>query len=62
MVCMNVITKIIRSVHDFQDIDVDLAKCIRELRRTGDEIAKVAVMPHSMEDVLRIYQAAPDGI
>ncbi len=53
-------TKIIRSVHNFQGVDVDLVKRIRELRRTGDEIAKVAVMPQSTEDVLRIYQAAKE--
>jgi 3-dehydroquinate dehydratase/shikimate dehydrogenase len=53
-------TKIIRSVHNFQGVDEDLAKRIRELRRTGDEIAKVAVMPQTTADVLRIFQAAKE--
>jgi 3-dehydroquinate dehydratase/shikimate dehydrogenase len=53
-------TRIIRSVHNFQGVDDDLVKTIRDLRRTGDEIAKVAVMPQSMADVLRIYQAAKE--
>ncbi|MDR2900712.1 MAG: shikimate dehydrogenase [Treponema sp.] len=51
-------TKIIRSIHNFQGVGEDLPKLIRELRRTGDEIAKVAMMPQSTADVLRIYQAA----
>ncbi len=51
-------TRIIRSFHNFQGVDEDLAKRIRELRRTGDEIAKAAVMPQSTADVLRIFQAA----
>jgi 3-dehydroquinate dehydratase/shikimate dehydrogenase len=53
-------TKIIRSIHNFQGVDDDLAKRIRELRRTGDEIAKMAVMPQSTADVLKIFQAAKE--
>lgn len=53
-------TKIIRSYHNFQGVDDDLAKRIRELHHTGDEIAKAAVMPQSTADVLKIFQAAKE--
>ncbi len=53
-------TKIIRSVHNFQGVDPDLSRRLRDLCRTGDEIAKMAVMPQSMADVLRVYQAAKE--
>jgi 3-dehydroquinate dehydratase/shikimate dehydrogenase len=53
-------TKIIRSFHNFQGVDDDLVKRILELRHTGDEIAKAAVMPQSTADVLKIFQAAKE--
>jgi 3-dehydroquinate dehydratase/shikimate dehydrogenase len=51
-------TRIIRSYHNIQGTDEDLAGKIRGLFRAGDEIAKAAVTPRSSEDVLRLYQAA----
>ncbi|MFQ3547339.1 MAG: type I 3-dehydroquinate dehydratase, partial [Termitinemataceae bacterium] len=51
-------TRIIRSYHNFQGVDNNLEEKIRQLQRTGDEIAKVAVMPKDLEDVRRLYQAA----
>ncbi|WP_304225304.1 shikimate dehydrogenase [Gracilinema caldarium] len=51
-------TKIIRSYHNFNGVDADLEQKLRSLRRTGDEIAKAAVMPQSYEDVAKLYQVA----
>jgi 3-dehydroquinate dehydratase/shikimate dehydrogenase len=51
-------TRIIRSYHNLQGVDKDLPARIRSLSRVGDEIVKVAVMPHSLNDVSRIYRAA----
>ena len=51
-------TRIIRSFHDLNGVDSDLAKKIRSLRWVGDEIAKVAVMPQCLDDVRLVYQAA----
>ncbi|MFQ3547062.1 MAG: type I 3-dehydroquinate dehydratase, partial [Termitinemataceae bacterium] len=42
-------TRIIRSYHNFQGVDNNLEEKIRQLQRTGDEIAKVAVMPKDLE-------------
>lgn len=51
-------TRIIRSMHDFSGVPANLAQRIRSLRRSGDEIAKVAVMPHGLADVSAIFRAA----
>ena len=51
-------TRIIRSIHDFHGVPVDLTGKIRELRRHGDEIAKCAVMPQGLSDVAAIFRAA----
>jgi 3-dehydroquinate dehydratase/shikimate dehydrogenase len=51
-------TKIIRSHHNMQGVDEDLVGRIRGLSRPGDELVKVAVTPHTMEDILRIFRAA----
>lgn len=51
-------TKIIRSYHNFSGLDENLEQKLRGLRRTGDEIAKVAVMPRDYDDVARLYEAA----
>lgn len=53
-------TRIIRSFHDFQGVPEDLATRIRRLRRTGDEIAKVAVMPAGLSDVAAVFRAADE--
>jgi len=53
-------TKIIRSYHNLEGVDDDLVKIIRSLSKVGDELVKVAVMPKSMDDVLRIFKASWD--
>src|SRR5690606_25590078 len=51
-------TRIIRSMHDFTGVPPNLDKRIRSLRRSGDEIAKVAVMPSGLADVRELFRAA----
>ncbi|MDR2185972.1 MAG: type I 3-dehydroquinate dehydratase [Treponema sp.] len=53
-------TRIIRSYHNLQGVDEDLSAKIRSLRRVGDEIVKTAVMPRSLEDVIRIFRTAKE--
>ncbi|MCL2832707.1 MAG: type I 3-dehydroquinate dehydratase [Treponema sp.] len=53
-------TKIIRSFHNFEGVDSNLAQRIRDLYRTGDEIAKAAIMPKSLNDVRTVYSAAKE--
>ncbi|MDR2534814.1 MAG: type I 3-dehydroquinate dehydratase [Treponema sp.] len=50
-------TRIIRSYHNMKGVDDDLVGRIKSLNRVGDELVKVAVMPHTMEDVLRVFKA-----
>jgi 3-dehydroquinate dehydratase/shikimate dehydrogenase len=51
-------TRIIRSYHNMNAVDANLEQKLARLRRVGDEIVKAAVMPHSLDDVVRVYQAA----
>jgi 3-dehydroquinate dehydratase/shikimate dehydrogenase len=51
-------TRIIRSFHDMNGMDGDLAEKIRSLRHVGDEMVKVAVTPHSLNDVIQLMHAA----
>jgi len=53
-------TRIIRSYHNIQGMDIDLVKKLRSLRWVGDEIVKVVTMPHSLDDVRRVYQVAKE--
>jgi 3-dehydroquinate dehydratase/shikimate dehydrogenase len=53
-------TRIIRSFHNIHGTDSDLTAKIRALRRFGDEIAKAAVMPNNLLDVMRLWRAAKD--
>ncbi len=53
-------TRIIRSYHNFQGVDHDLGRRLRSLRRTGDEIAKAAVMPTGLDDVARVFRTAAE--
>ena len=53
-------TRIIRSFHDFNGVDIDLASRLRSLRWVGDEIVKAAVMPQSLNDVRLVYKAATE--
>jgi len=52
-------TRIIRSSHNMEGVG-DITGKIRNLYRMGDEIAKVAVTPHNISDVLAIYRAAKE--
>jgi len=51
-------TKIIRSVHDMNGPIADLRGRVHQLRRTKDEIAKVAFMPRNLSDVTRVFHEA----
>ena len=51
-------TRIIRSWYNLEGVDGDLTGKLRKLRRVGDELIKAALMPRSLDDVLRVYQAA----
>ncbi|MDR2500221.1 MAG: type I 3-dehydroquinate dehydratase [Treponema sp.] len=51
-------TRIIRSCHNIHGMEEDLNRKLRELRRVGDEIVKVAVSPHTLADTARIFEAA----
>jgi 3-dehydroquinate dehydratase/shikimate dehydrogenase len=51
-------TRIIRSWHNMEGIDEDLAGKLRKLRRDGDELVKVAVNPKCLDDVVKVYKAA----
>ncbi len=51
-------TRIIRSVHDFTGVPENLSQRIRQLRRNGDEIVKMAVMPSGIGDLSKIFRAA----
>jgi 3-dehydroquinate dehydratase/shikimate dehydrogenase len=53
-------TRIIRSYHNVENSDGDIVEKIKQLRRTGDEIVKIAVHPHSLEDVIKLYRAAKE--
>jgi 3-dehydroquinate dehydratase/shikimate dehydrogenase len=52
-------TRIIRSFHNLTGVG-NVTKKINSLLRIGDEIAKVAVTPYNLGDVLLIYQAAKE--
>ena len=51
-------TRIIRSWHNFEGVDEGLAAKLRNLRRVGDELVKAALMPRSLDDVVKVYRAA----
>ncbi|MDR2144104.1 MAG: type I 3-dehydroquinate dehydratase, partial [Treponema sp.] len=53
-------TRIIRSYHNVENAGGDIAEKVKKLRRTGDEIAKVAVNPHSLKEVIKVYRAAKE--
>jgi 3-dehydroquinate dehydratase/shikimate dehydrogenase len=54
-------TRIIRSYHNFSGVDADMLPRLKAMRRTGDEIVKAAVMPHSLDDVARVYRTAREA-
>jgi 3-dehydroquinate dehydratase/shikimate dehydrogenase len=43
-----------------EGVDQDLAGKIKKLKRVGDELVKVAVMPGSLTDVVKVYKAAKE--
>jgi 3-dehydroquinate dehydratase/shikimate dehydrogenase len=51
-------TRIIRSVHTMDGPVVDIRSRVQRLRRTKDEIAKVAFMPRNLSDVTRLFHEA----
>ncbi|MDR2468007.1 MAG: type I 3-dehydroquinate dehydratase [Spirochaetaceae bacterium] len=51
-------TRIIRSFHNLHCTDPNLESHLRSLFRVGDEIAKAAVTPHSLDDVRRVVSVA----
>ena len=51
-------TRIIRSWYNLDGVGDDLTGKLRKLRKIGDELVKAALMPRSLDDVLRVYQAA----
>ncbi|HOT62742.1 MAG TPA: shikimate dehydrogenase [Treponemataceae bacterium] len=53
-------TRIIRSVHDMTGPIENLRARVQRLRRTKDEIAKVAFMPRNLSDVTRLFREAKD--
>jgi 3-dehydroquinate dehydratase/shikimate dehydrogenase len=53
-------TRIIRSYHNVENADDDIAAKIKKLHRAGDEIVKIAVYPHNLEDVIKLYRAAKE--
>ncbi|MDR1212376.1 MAG: type I 3-dehydroquinate dehydratase [Spirochaetaceae bacterium] len=52
-------TRVIRSCHNFEGGDIG-AK-LSDLRKVGDEIAKLALVPRSIADLIRVYQAAREA-
>lgn len=50
--------KIIRSLHNMDGVETNLAATIRQLRRGKDEIAKIAFMAKHLSDVTRLFREA----
>ena len=50
-------TRIIRSYHNYSGSEADIAAKIRSIRHAPDEIIKLAVMAHSVWDVLKLLRA-----
>jgi 3-dehydroquinate dehydratase/shikimate dehydrogenase len=53
-------TRVIRSWHNLEGVDEDLVGKLRKLRRVGDEIVKASVKPDSLDDTVKVYQAAKE--
>ncbi|MGN0732303.1 MAG: type I 3-dehydroquinate dehydratase [Treponema sp.] len=49
-------TKIIRSFHDINNPVHDIIEKCNSMRKTGFEIPKIAFMPHSLQDVTRLFE------
>jgi 3-dehydroquinate dehydratase/shikimate dehydrogenase len=55
-------TRVIRSLHNINGIEADMIGALRRLRRVGDELVKLVVMPHSIEDVLTVFRASKETV
>lgn len=53
-------TKIIRSFHSMNEPVHDIIKRCDEMRKTGDEIPKIAFMPKSLDDVKNLFYETRD--
>lgn len=53
-------TRIIRSYHNTEGMDDCLVARIKNGRRVGDELVKVAVTPTSLDDVTKLFKAAKE--
>jgi 3-dehydroquinate dehydratase/shikimate dehydrogenase len=53
-------TRIIRSCHNIQGVDQDVAGRLRSLSRAGDELVKLAVTPRGTEDLLRVIRGGKE--
>lgn len=51
-------TKIIRSIHNMNGPITNLKEKVLELRRTQDEIAKIAFMPRNLSDITNLFKEA----
>lgn len=51
-------TRIIRSVHDMEGSINNIATRVRKLRKTKDEIAKIAFTPRNLADVTNLFREA----
>ncbi|ULQ60954.1 type I 3-dehydroquinate dehydratase [Brucepastera parasyntrophica] len=51
-------TKIIRSVHNMNGPLTGIPQMVKRLRRTKDEIAKIAFMPRNLSDVTQLFREA----
>lgn len=51
-------TKIIRSYHNMNGMETNIADKMQKMRITGHEIPKIACMPHSLSDVTKFFQEA----
>jgi len=49
-------TRIIRSVHNMTGVETDISERVRKLRRTKDEIAKIAFTPRNLTDVTNLFR------
>ena len=53
-------TRIIRSYHNLKDTETDIAAKLRSMRRSADDIVKVAIMANSTWDVLKLLRAGKE--
>jgi 3-dehydroquinate dehydratase/shikimate dehydrogenase len=54
-------TRIIRSCYNIEGVIKNLPQKLTGLRRVGDELVKAVMMPHSLDDMLEVFQAAREA-